>query len=185
MTRFILHGGFATGAKQEDDAFFKEIIKNTPDRGNILLVYFAGTKSHIPAYIRNDTEQFERCRGEKVIYLLVAERDAFADQTKNADTIYFHGGVSLDLLGVLKGYPELRELLKGKVVAGDSAGVNVFGKMFYSKSSRSFFHGLGYLPMGIICHYGPAYAHVLDDAAGDLEILRIPEYETKSFDVDL
>lgn len=46
-TKFILHGGFAKGEKQENDAFFKEILSTAPEEVKILLVYFAKEPNRI------------------------------------------------------------------------------------------------------------------------------------------
>ena len=60
----------------------------------------------------------------------MANEKSFAEQTKSANVIYFNGGTTLKLLESLKKIPTLKNSLNGKIIAGESAGANVFGKFF-------------------------------------------------------
>jgi len=74
-----------------------------------------------------------------------------------------------------------QNLLDGKIVAGESAGANVWGRYFYSPSADSIGEGLGYLPVKIIPHYIEQYEGKLDGVGKDLVKLYLPEYEYKVF----
>jgi cation transport ATPase len=71
--------------------------------------------------------------------------------------------LALQMIGIraLKKFPNLKELLNGKIIAGESAGVNVFGKFFYSPSVDKVGEGLGILPLKIIPHYSEQYKEKL------------------------
>ncbi len=51
----------------------------------------------------------------------VANEENLVEQIKSADAVYFSGGSSKKLLGVLSKFPNLGELLSDKTVAGESA----------------------------------------------------------------
>ncbi len=177
---FILHGGFNTEEKGRDNSdFYSTILKADSQGKRLLLVPFAKDSDRIPRAIEKVTTEFNSVKGDREIFIETANEDHFVDQVKNADIIYFHGGVSLKLLGALKKYPELHKYLQGKVVAGESAGANVWCKYFYSPHADGVFEGLGILPFKIIPHYKEEYKDKLDDVGCDLEELHLSEYEFK------
>lgn len=178
-TKCILHGGFTPHIKQEDDSFFKEVLKDTPREVKILLVYFAKEIDRVALNKDEDINQFNKNKGDKVLSFEVADENLFTEQIVKADVIYLHGGKTLKLLNTLKQFPDIKSLFIGKIIAADSAGANVLATVFYSQSAAGVFEGLGFLPIKIICHYSDTYKQVFDNAHSDLETLFLQEYETK------
>ncbi len=181
-TKFILHGGFAKGAEQENDAFSSEILKSAPAKANVLLVYFAEDPARVGEKREEDIEQFEKNKGNKILLFETADKESFPEQVKGADVIYLHGGHSGKLLGALKKYPNLKELFEGKIVAGDSAGANVLTSAFYSQKI-GVSEGLGLVPIKIISHYLEENKDKLNHLRPDLETLYLPEYQFKVFEI--
>jgi len=93
-TKFSLHGGFASHVNLKNDAFFKEILKDTQDNLKILLVYFAKEVDRIPVNRIEDIAQFEKNKGNKKISFEVADKKSFLKQLKSADIVYLHGGTT-------------------------------------------------------------------------------------------
>lgn len=182
MIKFILHGGFSFGKTDEDNgAFYSEILKDVLDGVKILQVMFAKDDDRIASAIVKINKEFENVKGTKAISITVATKEDFINQIKDSDVIYFHGGVSLKLLEALKQYPELESALKGKIVAGESAGANVWCKYFYSRKSDRVSEGLGFLPIKLIPHYQEEFAHKMDNIDSTLEEVHLPEYQHKVF----
>lgn len=180
QTTFILHGGFNSEKVGEDNTdFYSTILKNAPTNARILLVPFAKDSDRIPLAIEKVTAEFNRTKGDKEITIDVANEEHFIEQVGAADIIYFHGGVSLKLLEALKKYQDLERYLSGKIIAGESAGANVWCKYFYSPHADNVFEGLGILPFKIIPHYKEEYKGKLDDIGSNMEELLLPEYEFK------
>jgi peptidase E len=185
-TKFVLHGGFDTEKSvQENDLFFLEILKNTNNNLKILLVYFAKDIDSFPKIIDRNIIQFTKNKGNKFLFFQIAEENLFLDQITQSDIIYFNGGRSKKILEILKKFPDLKLVFKGKVIAGDSAGANILSKYFYSPSSDNVFEGLGILPIKLIPHYREDYKGKLDSVGEDLELLLLPEYKFKVFEVNL
>ena len=187
MIKFVLHGGFSSGRTDEDNStFYKEILSGTSDGVKILLVPFAKDEDgdRVNRAISKVTDEFKSVSGNRNISIVVADRENFISQIKGSDIIYFHGGVSVKLLGILKEYPELREALEGKVVAGESAGANVWSSYFYSTHADEVFDGLGFLPIKMIPHYKEEYAGKMDGIGQDLEEIHLLEYEHRVFAAD-
>ncbi len=182
-TTFILHGGFAVSARQEDDLFFQEILRNAPQNAHVLLVYFAAEANRIPVYEKSDIEQFEKKVGERVLSFEVARDELFLEQVQRADIIYLHGGRSEKLLQAFKNYPSFVNLLHGKIVGADSAGANILSSVFYSKS-MGVGEGLGIIPIKLICHFKEEMRTYLDHTRLDLPTLYLSEYQFKTFVIE-
>ncbi len=181
-TTYILHGGFTPGGtKNEDDAFFGEILSRAPQDARVLLVYFAKEPDRIAKNQAEDIEQFERNKGNKTLMFETATEAEFPEQVRSADIVYLHGGFSAKLLEELKRYPNLKELFEGKVVAGDSAGANVLASVFYSHRANEVMRGFGLVPVKLICHYTEDYTDKLAGIEPGLETLFLSEYQTNVF----
>ncbi len=186
ITKFILHGGFTPGNTNEDNSdFYREILKKVPEEAEILIVPFAKEVGRVVASTQKVMQEFNRYKWQREIYCNVAQEGFFIEQLHLADVIYFQGGKTLKLLEVLQRFPNLKEMVKGKIVAGESAGANVFTSAFYSPSASNSFEGLGFLPIKLIPHYSIEYKGKLDNFRPELETLCLREYQYKVFEVDL
>lgn len=182
-TKFILHGGFMKGVRQEDDNFFREILKTAPENTKILLVYFAEPPEKVDQRREEDLDSFNRNRGSKVVSFDIATEKDFLKQIESSDIIYLHGGGSARIMEILKQYSGIEELFKGKIVAGDSAGANVLTRAFYSTTGGGLMYGLGIIPIKLICHYTPDKEGRLDGISDDLETLKLKEFEIRTYEI--
>lgn len=181
-TKFILHGGFNVSRPDEDMAdFYVEILKDAPENARILLVPFAKELDRVVSTTTRVSAEFEKIKGQKDIFIEIANEESFLKQIESADVVYFQGGVSVKLLDALKQYPDLGGLLSGKIVAGESAGANVLCTYFYSPHADDVFEGLKILPIKIIPHYTEDTKGKLDGLDENLETLLLREYEYKVY----
>lgn len=180
-TKFILHGGFnkERGVVQEDDEFFSEILKDLQGDVKILLVYFAEREEMVQSRIEQDKEQFNKNKGPQNLIFKVAVEETFLQDCEWADVIYLHGGKTVKLMEVLKRFQDLDKVFSNKKIAGDSAGVNALGQLFYSKNSKEIGEGLRILPFKVVVHYVDGAPNPLADIRPELETLFLREYETK------
>jgi peptidase E len=179
-TTFILYGGFTPNEQHDGNAdFSREILKYAPENPIVLLVPFAKESDRVIPTTERTTNELNAQKWQKNIRYEIATEEKFVEQINSADVIYFQGGASHRLLDVLKKYSDLGELLKGKIVAGDSAGANALSTFFYSPSSDEVCEGLGILLIKVIPHYKEEYQYKLDDAGTDLEKVFLPEYTYK------
>jgi hypothetical protein len=86
-------------------------------------------------------------------------------------------------MSCLNKYPNIKELLSNRVIAGDSAGANAMGQLFYSKNSKEVGKGTGILPLKIVVHYENGGSNPLFDLEPKLETLLLHEYEMKVFNL--
>lgn len=180
-TKYILHGGYAGEENKENDKFFKEILSIRKNKLNILLVYFAKNKEDYQRVKSEDIYQFSKNANSKILNFDIAEKKNFIKQIKKSDIIYMHGGKTLKLLKALKGYKISSKLIKGKVVAGESAGAYVLSSYFYSKSERGCFAGLKLVPVKVICHYIGKNRDKLNQCPSTYQELLLEDYHFKVF----
>ncbi len=181
-TKIILHGGFKPGQKQESDLFFREILNAAPENAKILLVYFAKEEDRIEKNSKEDIEQFNKSRGSKSIQFEIATKEHFRQQMLAADVVYLHGGRTQKLLDGMRDFTNFKEMIPGKVIAGDSAGANLLCSIFYS-TSMGMGEGFGIIPLKIICHYVEENKDKLKGVRPELETLFLPEYSYKVYEI--
>lgn len=184
MTKFILHGGFnREKIVQENDEFFREMLKDVAEEANLLLVYFAEREDMVALRIEQDEEQLNKNKSGKKLNIKIASEDTFIEDCKWADIIYLHGGRTVKLIGTLKKYPNLTQIFENKIIAGDSAGANALGQLFYSRNSQEIGEGLKILPFKIVVHYTDGMPNPLENIQPELETVLLNEYETKIFHI--
>ena len=181
-TKFVLHGGLNPERLEENNAaFYREILADTPKELSILIAPFAKDIERIPVTTERVMSMFNKNKGDKNLNFQIANEESFIKQIESADIVFFQGGKSSKLLETIKEYPNLEESLKGKIIAGESAGANVLGKFFYSPNADQISEGLGILPIKIIPHFKKEYENKLDKINVNLELVSLQEYEYKIF----
>lgn len=188
MTKYILHGGFTSEDNEGNRTFYKEMSVGVPNGGTILLVYFAGSDEQVGGKFEQDKERILAGADGRTLNIQVATRENFIEEIKAADAIYMRGGDTEMLLAALKEYPEFKEVIKGKVVSGSSAGAYVLSAYYYSSSYHNVGEGLGILPARVICHYQSEHrdfqetedpVKVMEKYPSELKLIVLKDYEWK------
>ena len=192
MTKYILHGGFTRIDNELNRNFWAEIIRDVPEGGSVLLVFFAA-EDNISERASATIESIKTQTGDKKLNLAIATEKDFIEQLKQADAVYLHGGITPRLLRALEKYPDLEKYLNGKTVAGSSAGAYAIGRYspFHDdESGGEVRKGLGLLPHRVVCHYespdmppNPKAFSSLKNIAPELELVLLKDCEWKVFKV--
>ena len=177
-TKFVLHGGFNKEKGYIKDEFFREALKDTGPDVKIFLVFFAEMQEHLVLRIKQCKEQFNNNKCAKNLEFQMATKENFSEGCAWADIIFLSGGRTVTLWEALKEFPNLKQLFKNKTVVGDSAGVNVLGRLSYSRKTKEINQGIGILPYKILVHYSGEMDNPLADSEPDTETLFVHEYET-------
>ncbi len=193
MTKYILHGGFTRTKNELNRTFFEEIVRDVPDGGVVLLVYFASQNPNDRERAEEDTTSLKEQSGGKNLTFVLANEEDFVEQVKHADALYMRGGSTPKLLTTLRKYPDLKTLFQGKTVAGSSAGAYAIGRYspFHDdESGGEIREGLGLLPLRVACHYespnlspNPGAFAKLQDMAQELELVLLKDFEWRVFKV--
>lgn len=181
MTKFVLHGGFDKNIEYIRDEFFQETLKDTPTYVKIFLVFFAESEENLQLRIEQCEGQFDKNKGYKNLEFKMATEENFLEGCAWADVIFLSGGRTVNLLEKLKKFQKLSQVFKGKIVSGDSAGVNALGHYFYSRKTKEINEGLGLLPFKVIVHYTDDMGNPLSEVGPNLDTVLLREYETKVF----
>lgn len=177
---YILHGGNAQAPDVRNDKFFAEVLKKAPESPRILLVHFASDPEKLERNFNRDSSQFTRVRNRKNLTFIEADPQELIDQIKVSDVIYFGGGTTTRLLDAMKKYKGLKEAFDGKVIAGESAGMNFLAAYCYSKSGGGVMKCLGIIPFKTIPHYKEEFSEAkkeLEAISGGLQTIALPEFE--------
>ncbi len=167
--KYIFHGG---GARIESDSntdFYRELVKDVPEDGTVLFVYFASRGDDYNERLMHDREQCIKVSEGKNLSFLVATEEVFIEQVAKADAIYLRGGSTQKLLDSLKGYPNLRKHFEGKIVAGSSAGAYVLSTFYSSHYEDVASEGLAIVPVGVVTHF---QSEKMPPKAGAVEALK-------------
>ncbi len=188
-TKYILHGGFTREENESNKAFFQEFVKDIPDDGKVLLVYFASrTDEEQKLSFESHVKTIKENSQGKNLNFQIATKENFIEEISQADAILFNGGSTNKLLAVLRNYPDLKAMFKNKTVAGSSAGAYALAAFGASHSEEAMREGLGCVPLRVICHYEspklppyPKAVELLRNTRQDLELVTLKDYEWKVF----
>jgi peptidase E len=194
MTTCILHGGFNRKQNTLNESFYKEIASHTPEEGTVLYVYFATeVESEIDVRYREHQGRILAHSRDKHLKSKLATREAFTEQLKGADTVLINGGDPVKLMSALHAVPNIEELLRGKTLAGSSAGAYALSSYYYSLVPiPGVYQGLGIAPVRVVCHLesetpervkGEDAIALLDRYPHELELVVLRDYEWKTITV--
>lgn len=180
-TKYILSGGYANEVNSINDSFFREIIKGTSDSVNILVIMFAKTGNDIRRFYDITKDQFERNRKDKKITYRLASTESLASDIAESQIIYIHGGETIKLIEDMEEFSEFLQLIKGKIVAGESAGAYLLASKFICESIGFVHDGTGALPINLMCHFNGKNEEKLDSIDNNLEKVLLRDYEYRVY----
>tara|TARA_B100000745_G_scaffold242943_1_gene165243 strand:- start:13760 stop:14335 length:576 start_codon:yes stop_codon:yes gene_type:complete len=187
-TKFILHGGFTSTQNELNRSFFKELTKDVPEDGTVLLIFFSRKDEELERLFAEDKKNVLDQAGGKKLNVVLATEEDFINQVKQADALYMRGGETDKLLAKLRQFPEFKNLINGKTVAGSSAGAYVIGQYSAGHSVTHIREGLGLAPLRVVCHYQSSdlppskeSLSILKETAQDLELVLLKNFEHKKF----
>ena len=189
MTTFILHGGYTGERNELNRGFFQEMVERCPEGGTILAVYFAREDEVCDQLFSEDLVRIGEAAQGKRLDTVPANKQEFVSQLESADVVYIRGGNTERLQKTLKKYAAFASLVKGKTVAGSSAGAYVLSAYYYSSSSAGVFKGFGFLPIRLVCHHesirfprnGDPIA-ALEETDKELELVVLRDFEWRVFE---
>lgn len=191
-TRFLFHGGGFSLETEKEAEFFREFTKDLNDGDTVLFIGFARRADGERQEIYERDKGYVLAATDKNLTVENAELETVVEQTERAQAVLITGGDTRGLVDDLKDKAGFIDALKGKVVAGTSAGAYLFSTYFYSCGAKEVFPALGTLPVKMICHYGGESFGIGDEDvekikaySADLELIVIPEQAWVVKEVDL
>lgn len=155
MKRLILMGGRPWLAKDGGKRFVDTLLRYYPKKAKVAFCIFAQSEADWPETQSVNKKMFEAFKEGRSFRFQVMSAENFAEVSAWADIIYLPGGSTARLLAALEMF-DLYELWDGKLIAGASAGTNLFCAGFVSLQDKTFGHGLGWVQATCIPHWRAA-----------------------------
>lgn len=161
-THYILAGGNDRAGQK----YWQDLAKavGQQEKRRVLSCLFARDEDWQTFY-KGYIPYFKMAFGEDIT-VEVADPNLFDEQVKRADIIYLHGGDTRKLKKYLEPY-DVKELFKGKIVVGSSAGSQFIGKKYWSCGVRRTGDGRGLIPLNTIVHFDSDFGS--DDPRGPID----------------
>jgi len=153
MTKYVLESGGIRNQIELKRKFHREIVAGLNATPKFVLCNFAQGREFWEAKLAGYSQMILEDMPDGVQPSFEsALPDTFAEQCKNADVIYFHGGDN-DLLFYWMRKFDYQTLFKDKVVATNSASSCMLATSCWTCDWRACQDGLGILPIKFIPHY--------------------------------
>ncbi|HKU18962.1 MAG TPA: Type 1 glutamine amidotransferase-like domain-containing protein [Candidatus Saccharimonadales bacterium] len=152
MKRLILMGGRPWMAGEGGELFVNCCFRYFPRRVKLAFCIFAQPESDWNETKQTNVDMFNRFKGQRQITYKTMTADDFVEVSKWADIVYIPGGDPFTLIKKLQPY-DLATLWDGKVLAGSSAGADLFCANFAYLQDKTFGAGLGWVPVSCIPHW--------------------------------
>lgn len=184
-TTFLLHGGMTRCKDERNDTFFQRVTEGLADGDTVLWIGLARRdREERERILQRDTDMI-LAHTSKAIEVAKAELGTLDEQAAAAHAIFITGGNTEGLVSDISQKDSFLEAIKGKVVAGSSAGAYLFAAYYFACQDAAIRPGLGVLPLRIMAHYGnPAFNATAENlnwfkenTPSDLELLVLPECE--------
>lgn len=177
MTKYVLHGGYEFHDSPGNAAYFSTILQAMPAGGELLVCAFAQRADHRNLCAQRLEERLQSL-ALPPLSLVPAAPGVFREQLESCEGVYFCGGSTFQLLGLLRycGWDWVRQTLQTKaLVAGCSAGAYVLSRRFYECEEAVIAEGMGLIPYDCLVHVDtlppPAWA---SEQLSD--VLALPEH---------
>jgi peptidase E len=153
MKRLILMGGRPWLATDEGERFANTLFRYFPKEVKLAFCIFAQPESDWEETRVWNINLFNRFKGKRTIDYQTVTPENFAEVSNWADIIYVPGGEPFQLLEKIKAAGDIATLWDNKVIAGSSAGADLFCKGFTYLQDKTFGQGLGWVPACCIPHW--------------------------------
>lgn len=149
-------GGRPWLADDEGERFASTLFRYFPSEIKLAFCIFAQPESEWEETRAWNVNMFKHFKGDQKIDYQTMTAQNFAEVSAWADIIYVPGGDPFQLLEKLKAAGDVAKLWDGKVIAGSSAGADLFCAGFTYLQNKTFGRGLGWVKASCIPHWRSA-----------------------------
>lgn len=153
MKRLILMGGRPWLGQDKGERFVQTLFRYYPKEVKLAFCIFAQPESDWEETRQWNVGMFEKYKGDRSLVFKTMTTDNFAEVSAWADIIYLPGGEPFVLIDKIKASGDIAKLWDGKVIAGSSAGADLFCAGFTYLQGKTFGHGLGWVQVSCIPHW--------------------------------
>jgi peptidase E len=153
MKRLILMGGRPWFAQDGGKKFVDVLFRYFPKEVKLAFCIFAQPESDWQETTKVNTEMFNKFGGKRTILYQTMTAKNFAEVSAWADIVYLPGGDTYVLKEKIQACGDIATLWDDKVVAGSSAGADLFCEGFAFLQDKTFGRGLGWVKASCIPHW--------------------------------
>lgn len=155
MFKLIMHGGNSKKSFVENSDFVFELSAKKIIKKVLIVLYARENNEWEKIFVDIKNRFIFSFPNQKILFELSSDDiNIFLKQIMSSDLIFFTGGSEILLISKIKKIAnKMIKALNNKVVAGVSAGANIFSSYYYSNDRRQIEKGLGVLKIKTICHY--------------------------------
>ena len=196
-TKFFLHGGNTSN----DSSFWQNMVAmvrtmfSDSEEIKILIIPFSIENEKgfdTETYTIMDRLNKFNINLKGAVKTAMRDPEVFREQLKDSNLIFVSGGNGHMLkyrLTSLLPVDELREIVKeNKVIAGVSAGANIWTRNHWSNLGAMVVQGLGFVDIDLIPHYTPEEKIEAEMEISKLnsgyELIKLSDYEYKVFEMN-
>ena len=121
------------------------------------MCYWAREKGEWDSLLARDKGKIENSTTKKITFTVTSDPEDLFSQIDSCDVLFVAGGKAHLVEPLLPSLEGLREKLERKVYIGSSMGAFTVAKnyilSFGSQDDKNVHHGLGLLPVSILCHW--------------------------------
>jgi len=156
MKRLILMGGRPWLADDGGKRFVEVLFRYFPKNIKLAFCIFAQPESDWQETRASNISCFDKFKGPRTIAYKTITPDTFAEVSAWADIVYIPGGEPHQLIDTVTACGDIAKLWDGKLIAGSSAGADLFCAGFTYLQDKTFGRGLGWIPASCIPHWRAA-----------------------------
>lgn len=153
MKRLILVGGRPWLAPDKGKHFTEVLFRYFSKEVKLAFCIFAQPETDWDETRKINLDMFEAHKGDRALQHQTMTVENFAEVSAWADIVYLPGGSSSVLTEKIRACGDVAALWDGKLIAGASAGANLFCKGFMSLQERTYGKGLGWVQATCIPHW--------------------------------
>ncbi len=194
MKRLILMGGRPWEADDKGKMFAKVLFRYFPKQVKLAFCIFAQPDKDWETTTQWNTDMFDSFKAGREIEHKIMTAENFLEVSKWADIVYIPGGDPFTLKKNLEACGDIAKLWDDKVIAGSSAGADLFCVAYTYLQDKTMGQGLGWVQATCIPHWRDRFENYTDkdwDWAEqeslkqypNLPVLTIPEGEFVEFTV--
>jgi len=179
MNKIFLHGGRSSDDSPLNYQYRTNLVNQVEAGTSFLLCYFAREEAVWEECFDKDRQNFAEWSSD--VDFQLAEKSNFMKQVSQSSVILFSGGDSFMLIDCLNEFQSIKDELRGKTVAGVSAGACALSKHFYSNDEQRLADGIGFVNAKVYCHYKKELdgnVNKLKEYGESMPIVTLPEHES-------
>lgn len=153
MIKFILHGGVTSPRTEKNKEYFQRVIQEWWKK--VLIFPFAQKDRNYDLQFEVDKKKFEEHNLDMQLDIVQASEDieVLVQQIKEAEVLYFCGGITKYHTDIISQISNIRELIENKVITWNSAWSLMWSNLYYTGDFNEVRKWLWLLNIKMICHW--------------------------------